>query len=239
MAAEKAKAEAERKVEENARLLEEAQKARERELAKQAEERTRREKEFKVSSEVAFKLCALARDGAVGVGADDFAKDELDYADGLLSNARCIDTSTEKGQNDHLGKLAEAKAAFEKACEAAKRNARPTICLTSTLNGVEKASRVVSGVVDVGRTTPITVDMGDFEIGTKSGFSVEYSEDGADYEGTCQCTVKKGRQNINVQLTPKFTLPPAIRHCRHCGVSLSAHSRHIRDCPSCGRSLLR
>ena len=228
-----------RLAEEVAKREREQERLREAEAARRAaDEKRRREREFNTASENLMEECVSAREVAVQAEARDFAKDEFIEADRLLSKTKRLDVSTEKGKADYLEGLKDAKGAFEKATEVAERNSRPTVHLTASFNGAEKTAKITSGIDNPGMTTPITIDAGNSMLGSTITFEVEYSEDGVEYEGAVEYRVEKGRQNMDVELTPKFTLPPNIQHCRHCGASLSQYSRNSKLCPICGRNLL-
>jgi hypothetical protein len=237
---------------EKAKRLEEERKAREyrqarlkkeeqirKEKAKEEELRQLRDREFKTLSASLLSQCVFAREEAVRAEAECFAKREFSVACAMLKQAEDMDVSSEKGRTAYLDKMREVKCAFENTCQTANRNARPVVRLTASLNGDMKEAKVTGGIADAGKTTPIDISTGSFPLGTKGSFTVEYSEDGVEYEGECEYTVKKGLQSINVELTPKYTLPANIRHCRHCGISLTQYSRNIKNCPSCGNNLFQ
>ena len=117
---------------------------------------------------------------------------------------------------------------------------KPRVYLTATLNGVHKPALITDGMLENNRhRTPLTVDI-KLPIGATGGFAVEYYENGVKYVGKGGYTVKKGLQNMEIELSKvrdTFLRPKTMNFCRHCRYSLRGYDEIGRECPNCGKNL--
>ena len=176
--------------------------------------------------------CQQARSAAMAAGAEDFGGVEW----------RVAETAYGEAQRLSLGEAKEkyevATSHYRAAEDYARRNSKPKLYLTASLNGVPKHARVVEGLTEKTLETPVSVTVHS-EVGSTLTFKVAYDEDGIPYTGTASCVVTRGMKTLDVKLSD-FGLserPSTLNFCPYCAASLQRYSKIGRNCPSCGRAL--
>ena len=143
-------------------------------------------------------------------------------------------------REEQQARLARQKAEEERKEMLRVEAEKPRVYLTATLNGVHKPALITDGMLENNKhRTPLTVDI-QLPIGATGGFALEYYENGVKYVGKGGYTVKKGLQNMEIELSKvrdTFLRPKTINFCRHCRYSLRVYDEIGRDCPICGKNL--
>lgn len=116
---------------------------------------------------------------------------------------------------------------------------KPKINLFASLNGLNVPARVVDGLVENDKTTPVYGINVNIPIGQTGIFKVEYKDyTGIEYTGSCVYTSQKGTQNIDIPLKPKYT----VKHkfCPQCSATVTTeYQKHTPYCTNCKASLLQ
>ena len=111
-----------------------------------------------------------------------------------------------------------------------RKQEKPMIYLTASVDGVQKKAHIFEGLVEKDRCTPIDATI-NLPIGAKSYFAVQMMENGVVYSGVGEYVAKEGRQHLDVEMKP-------VKVCRNCGHRLPSYLQTAK-CPQCQINVLR
>jgi len=148
---------------------------------------------LKKKLEVAREAAESARRSAEDQEAIRYANDKWNQAQSAFSLAS---SASDEGA---VAQYEKAAGLYRNAEMEAAQNAKPTVYLTASLNGVPKNAEIVKGLEDKGRKTPVLVNIME-PFGDRCEFVVDYEESGRTYRGRAFCTSRKGRQTLDVPL---------------------------------------